>query len=124
MSLLYDYSADLVRRVYDRRIDGPPVLDAAAHFPDAARFGTAWEAIRDEATALAERLSTIPRFHEIMPEQAAISANDGRDWRLFILKAHGVENPRAMAACPILAWSETSEARWPISAGMRCPTGR
>jgi len=38
-----------------------------------------------------------------MPEQAAISANDGRDWRMYILKAYGVEQPRRMAACPQLA---------------------
>ena len=103
MNSLYEHSADLVRRVYDNRIEGPPVLDAAAYFPDAARFADAWQAIRDEATALAERLTTIPRFHEIMPEQAAISANDGRDWRLYILKAYGVTNSRHMAACPTLA---------------------
>ncbi len=103
MSSLYDHSANLVRRVYDSRIEGPPVLDAAEHFPAAARFAAAWQAIRDEATELAEHLPTIPRFHEIMPEQAEISANDGRDWRMFILKAYGVENSRHMAACPILA---------------------
>lgn len=103
MGSLYEYSANIVRRVYDHRISGPPVLDAAEHFPDAVKFAAAWQAIRDEAMALAERLPTIPRFHEIMPEQAPISANDGRDWRLFILKAYGVENKRHMATCPTLA---------------------
>src|SRR5262249_18637561 len=45
----------------------------------------------------------VPRFHEIMREQAAISDNDKRDWRLFILKAYGAKVPRNMAACPRLA---------------------
>jgi aspartate beta-hydroxylase len=103
MHSLYEHGANLVRRVYDSRIKGPPVLDAGEHFPDAARFAEAWQSIRDEATALAERWPTIPRFHEIMPEQADISANDGRDWRLFILKAYGVASARNMAACPTLA---------------------
>ncbi len=38
-----------------------------------------------------------------MREQEAISANDGRDWRLFIMKAYGVEFAENMAACPRLA---------------------
>jgi aspartate beta-hydroxylase len=38
-----------------------------------------------------------------MREQTAISANDGRDWRMFILKAYGTEFPHNMAVCPNLA---------------------
>jgi aspartate beta-hydroxylase len=63
----------------------------------------AWPAIRDEALFVRRRLQQVPRFHEIMPEQTSISANDGRDWRMFILKAYGVEQPSNMAACPLLA---------------------
>jgi aspartate beta-hydroxylase len=103
VGFLYEHSASFVRQLYDSRIEGPPVLDAAEHFPDAQRFAGAWQAIRDEAAALAQEVQAIPRFHEIMPEQTDISANDGRDWRLFILKAYGVENARHMAACPTLA---------------------
>jgi aspartate beta-hydroxylase len=51
----------------------------------------------------AERMQSVPRFHEIMPAQAPISANDGKDWRLFILKVYGAEVERNMAACPTLA---------------------
>jgi aspartate beta-hydroxylase len=36
-----------------------------------------------------------------MREQKGI-ANDGRDWRLFVLKAYGVEFAESMAACPRL----------------------
>ena len=103
MGFLYEHSANLVRQLYDSRIEGPPVLDAAEYFPDAPRFAGAWQAIRDEAAVLAQEVQAIPRFHEIMPEQTDISANDGRDWRLFILKAYGIENTRHMAACPTLA---------------------
>ncbi|MGA7327511.1 MAG: aspartyl/asparaginyl beta-hydroxylase domain-containing protein, partial [Rhodomicrobium sp.] len=45
----------------------------------------------------------MPRFQELMPEQTEISANDGRDWRMFILKAYGIEVSQNMAACPALA---------------------
>ena len=103
MNLFYDQTATLIRWIYDRRIIGPPVLDLDAHFPAGERFAEAWRAIRDEAAAVAERLAEVPRFHEIMPEQTAISANDDRDWRMFIIKAYGVEVPENQARCPALA---------------------
>lgn len=99
---LYDRAADVTRFVYDRRIAGPPVLDTAAHFPGAAAFVAAWRQIRDEALGVAAELTQVPRFHEIMPEQRSISANDRRDWRVFILKAYGVTVARNMARCPCL----------------------
>jgi aspartate beta-hydroxylase len=103
MGIFYDQAAILIRRVYDSRIAGPPVLDAHAYFPPAATFAGAWREIRDEAERVAAELGRVPRFHEIMREQGAISANDGRDWRMFVLKAYGVEFEANMAACPHLA---------------------
>jgi aspartate beta-hydroxylase len=103
MGLFYDQAAKVVRHVYDRRIAGPSILDAETYFPDADRLAGAWREIRAEADILAGRVQTVPRFHDIMPEQADVSANDGRDWRLFILKAYGIESREHMAACPRLA---------------------
>ncbi len=103
MSFLYDQTANLVRLIYDRRIVGPAVLDAGTHFPSADKFAVAWPEIRDEAQRVAARLHNVPRFHEFMREQEAISANDDRDWRIFVLKAYGVEFGENMAACPRLA---------------------
>ena len=103
MGLIYDQAAKVVRHVYDRRIAGPPILDAQTYFPYAARFASAWREIREEADNLATRLHRVPRFHDIMREQEDVSANDGRDWRIFILKAYGVESAEHMAACPRLA---------------------
>jgi aspartate beta-hydroxylase len=103
MAELYDRAGHLVRALYDRRISGPPVLDLDRNFPSGAIFADEWQTIRDEAMAVCRRLHEVPRFHEIMPEQADISANDGRDWRMFILKAYGRERPDNMAACPRLA---------------------
>jgi aspartate beta-hydroxylase len=102
MNLFYDRAADLVRLVYDRRIEAPPVLPVDEHFPGAAGFVGRYREIRDEALAVAAGLGAVPRFHEIMPEQAPISANDGRDWRMFILKGYGIEFSRNMASCPVL----------------------
>ena len=103
MSLLYDLSANVVRRLYDARIDTPPVLDAARYFPDADKFAAAWPALRAEAQAIATRLHAVPRFHEIMPAQMPISANDGKDWRVFVLKVYGTNVEKNLAACPVLA---------------------
>jgi aspartate beta-hydroxylase len=103
MADIYDRTANLIRQIYDRRITTPPVLDLATNFPDGERFVDAWQAIREEALAVGRRLQEVPRFHEIMREQTAISANDGRDWRLFILKAYGIDNPRNIGICPVLS---------------------
>jgi aspartate beta-hydroxylase len=103
MARIYDRTGDAIRSIYDRRIAGPPVLDLATYFPEGTRFAESWRAIRDEAAAVAESLASVPRFHEIMREQRAISANDGRDWRLFVLKAYGITHARNMARCPALA---------------------
>ena len=103
MSSLYDHAADVARYVYDRRIVGPPVLDLEANFPGAARFAGAWREIREEALGVAANLAGVPRFHEIMPEQAEISDNDHRDWRMFILKAYGAKVAGNIAQCPRLA---------------------
>jgi aspartate beta-hydroxylase len=79
------------------------VLDLDRDFPRGTAFVDAWKAIREEALEVGRRLQDVPRFHEIMAEQASISANDGRDWRMYILKAYGVEQLPKMAACPRLA---------------------
>jgi aspartate beta-hydroxylase len=103
MSRFYDLLKDAVGRVYDARIDAPAVLDIEVAFPAAQAFAAQWRAIRDEAQNLAERVGALPRLHDIMPEQEPISDNDGRDWRVFMLKAYGVEFAQNMARCPALS---------------------
>jgi len=101
MTTFYDRASNVVRKIYERRIDAPAVLDFKRDFPNSEKFGAAWQKIRDEAIAV--RLERMPRFHDLMPEQADISANDGKDWRMFILKAYGVGVPENMAKMPTLA---------------------
>jgi aspartate beta-hydroxylase len=103
MTLLYDQTCDALRGIFDSRIVGAPLLDLDACFPEGRRFVAAWRTIREEACSIAARLQDVPRFHEIMREQASISANDRRDWRMFILKAYGAERRANMAQCPALA---------------------
>lgn len=103
MTFPYDQAASAIRSIYDSRLSGPPVLDLASKFPAGRGFTESWEKIRDEALDIARDLPSVPRFHEIMREQESISANDRRDWRMFILKAYGTEIPANMARCPTLA---------------------
>ena len=103
MDSLYDRVADLLRKIYGGRICTPAILDPATNFPSSARFSTAWRQLREEALCIQASLATVPRFHELMPQQASISANDERDWRLFVVKAYGVTVPGNATRCPKLA---------------------
>ncbi len=97
---LYDHARDVVRSVYDARIHTPAVLDTERFFPNAQAFVARWRDIRDEALAVKQNLASVPRFHDIMREQADISANDGRDWRMFIMRAYGRDVPENRSRCP------------------------
>lgn len=103
MSQIYDLTADTVRWIYDRRITAPPILDESLYFPQVFKFVRAWEAIRDEALAVSRNLAEVPRFHELMDAQASISANDGHDWRIFVLRAYGADIGKNRARCPLTA---------------------
>ena len=100
---LYDHACDIVRSIYDRRIDTPAVLDPDIYFPGAERFADRWQDIRRDALTIRGNLDKVPRFHEIMGSQADISTIDGRDWRMFVLKAYGVEIEQNVTRCPAIA---------------------
>ena len=100
---LYDHARDVVRSVYDARITTPAVLDTERFFPNAQAFVARWREIRDEALAVKQNLASVPRFHDIMREQADISANDGRDWRMFIMRAYGRDVPENRSRCPTVS---------------------
>ena len=92
-----------MRSVFDARIATPAVLDIDRYFPAAKEFAARWQEVRDEALELRRDLARVPRFHDLMKEQADISANDGRDWRMFIMRAYGVDVPGNLARCPAVA---------------------
>jgi len=100
---LYDHAREVVRSVYDARIHTPAVLDTERFFPNARSFVAKWRDIRDEALAVKQNLAGVPRFHDIMREQADISANDGRDWRMFIMRAYGRDVPENRSRCPTVS---------------------
>jgi aspartate beta-hydroxylase len=102
-SSLYDGLANALRAWFDRRISGNAILESARLFPDAQLFQANWQAIRDEAFRVTRHIEHIPRFHELMASQASISANDARDWRMFIMRAYGVTIDPNLAQCPTVA---------------------
>src|ERR1017187_3113597 len=103
MSLAYDRAVGIVQSIYDSRIKTAAVLPTVLYFSNARNFIDRWSDIRREAITIASGLQNVPRFHDIMPEQAAISANDGRDWRMLIMKAYGVDMPQNLRRCPTVA---------------------
>ena len=98
----YERAIGTMRAIYDHRITTPPTLDAAHYFPNAERFIRAVPEIRHEALTVAGMIERVPRFHDIMPEQKEISANDGRDWRMFIMKAYGIPIEKNLRRCPVI----------------------
>lgn len=48
-------------------------------------------------------MGAIPRFHELMAEQADLSQYGGKYWRMFVLRAYGVDNAANQARCPAIA---------------------
>ncbi len=103
MTTWYSRVGDGLRWIYDRRIDAPSILNAEIDFPASAAFVSRWQDLRDEALKAARMTDCIPRFHEIMRQQTEISANDGRDWRLYVMKAYGAEVKPNLERCPVMA---------------------
>jgi aspartate beta-hydroxylase len=99
---VYEAAVGVLRHVYDRRVDTPPVLDRRRYFPAHAAFETEWQAIRAECLARMGEMGSIPEFHELMAEQAALSGYGGRYWRLYVLRAYGADHRANLARCPVL----------------------
>lgn len=100
---LYDRTVAIVQQLYARGLSTTAILDTPQFFPGAHAFQARWPEVRQEALQIAEHLLSVPRFHDLLPNQAAISANDDRDWRMFVLKAYGITVSRNLRRCPVLA---------------------
>ncbi len=48
-------------------------------------------------------LDEVPRFQDLLPPQADIAAQDGRDWRVFVMKGYGLRVEKNLARCPFTA---------------------
>lgn len=100
MSRLYDWACNQLRSFYDARIDTPPILDRDRYFPQHRVFRENWRAIRAECLDLMRDIGAVPQFHELMAEQKSLSAHGNRFWRLFVLRAYGVDEIGNQARLP------------------------
>jgi aspartate beta-hydroxylase len=103
MSAVYQTTKKILLAIYWRRLSGPSVLSEKDFFPAADEFQAHWQEIRNEALSVAKNIRNIPRFHEIMEAQASISTYDDKDWRMYLVRAYGVDMPEAFEKCPALA---------------------
>jgi aspartate beta-hydroxylase len=101
MPSTYDFAVKSVSAMYNRSIRSPAILETSQYFPEAEKFEASFEAIRHDVLTLDRR--KLPVFHDLMPEQAEISAQDGLDWRMFVLKAYRREVPENLFRVPTLA---------------------
>jgi aspartate beta-hydroxylase len=99
----FELTARTVRSLFGLWIHTPPILEADEWFPEAAQYEERWSELRDEVLPLLPHRADIPRFHELMAEQADISANDGIDWRMLLLRVYGVDQQENLARFPALA---------------------
>lgn len=100
MPSVFELTARSVRSVYGFFIHTPPFLDKKEWFPGAAVLEHHWEAIRDEALGVLAHVGDVPRFHELLADQAEISANDGHAWHMYVLRAYGHDQEANLARCP------------------------
>ncbi len=90
-----------LKRLY-ADLDTPPILDMDGLFPAHADLDTAYPALRAEALAVFAANPDLPRFHDITPGQARISAGDGKNWRMFMVKSYGHVTSKNAAQTPAL----------------------
>lgn len=92
-----------LRGVFDRIIAGSslvpndPVLDNT-HFPWTAELSAHWQAIRDEAIAVALQDRPAPSLLAISPDHRGIAEMDS--WRSFFLYGYGYAIDENIARCP------------------------
>lgn len=84
-------------------LDTPPVLEMDRFFPEHRGLEADWPALRDEALAIFQRNPAVPRFHDITNTQRRISAADGKNWRMFLVKSYGHVIGVNAAQTPVLA---------------------
>ena len=103
MNDLYALSSGMVRGLYDRYLDTPPVLDKQRYFPEYRLFEEQWRDIREECLLLMGEMDSVPQFHELMQEQADLSKYGDKYWRMCVLRAYGTDNTANQARCPATA---------------------
>jgi aspartyl/asparaginyl beta-hydroxylase (cupin superfamily) len=102
---VYHYGEKLLRLLAklfyaQSKVGTDPVLDRK-HFPFLLSFEDEWQAIEAEVREILKHREAVPLFHEVSPEQAAISK--GQNWRTFILYGFGERLEKNCARAPVTA---------------------
>lgn len=103
MSIAYSVARSGITGIYNTFVKTPPVLNMQQYFPGAGEFTDNWQALREEVLQLIDTIQEVPRFHELMPEQYKLSSHGEKEWRMFILRAYGLDISENMRRCPTLA---------------------
>jgi len=103
MSIAYSVVRSTITGVYNLFVKTPPVLDMQHYFPGANQFTGNWQAVREEALQLIDSIESVPRFHELMPEQYQLSSHGNKEWRMFVVRAYGLDIRENIARVPTLA---------------------
>lgn len=103
MSIAYSVARSGITGIYNTFVKTPPVLSMQQYFPGAGEFTDNWQAVREEVLQLIDTIQEVPRFHELMPEQYKLSSHGEKEWRMFILRAYGLDISENMRRCPTLA---------------------
>jgi aspartate beta-hydroxylase len=91
-----------LRQVYSD-LDTPPILDMARYFPAHAALAALYPTLRAEALTVYAANPDIPRFHDITATQTRLSGGDGKNWRMFMVKAYRHVIAANAAQTPVLA---------------------
>jgi ornithine lipid ester-linked acyl 2-hydroxylase len=78
-------------------VPNEPVLDPY-RFGWTQRLRADWQAVRDEAVAVARNPDAVPALHSISPDHARIAADER--WRSFFLIGYGARIEQNIARCP------------------------
>ncbi|MCG8413146.1 MAG: aspartyl/asparaginyl beta-hydroxylase domain-containing protein [Pseudomonadales bacterium] len=102
MSVAYSIARAGMTKVYNAFVKTPSVLSEEDFFPGAQAFVDNWQTLRKEALSLTNELDSVPRFHDLMPEQYQLSAHGEKEWRMFVLRAYGLDIQENLNKCPKL----------------------
>ena len=94
--------AKLRLRQFYSDIDTPPILDAEEYFPAYRALEAMAPDLAREALEVFNSNPNVPRFHDILKTQHRISASDGKNWRIFMVKSYGHLIRSNAAQTPIL----------------------
>lgn len=85
---VFDKLSVFLRWIYNDLETGP-ILDLDQFFPEHESLIDDFEAMSQEALAVFQSNPNVPRFHDIASSQVRISANDGKNWRMFMVRVYG-----------------------------------